>query len=399
MNKNALVLGLAGTLLVASWMPINVDAQEPVAVDTVEVSVEDIAEQEIMTLSLDEAKEYALKNSLDMKIQDIELQKSTVSYEQNIRAIKAAEKAQDIDIPGPRTYEVTADYNVNQALIKNGASRKSVELAFQVAKRNKEMKINEIKYNVEKAYFDLLRMKKELSISEENRALSQKQYDQGMKKFDVGTISQQQLLGLEMGLLQAQNVYDSTKMYLDLQLMSFQNTMGLSFDQQINLTDTIEYKVYEPIDLAASIKQALENNNGIKTVKESYEISELTLKAVKGRYPEITYRYREQEAEVAKSAKNLETARNGVEMGVRSSYLNLLTAEKQIKTYEKTIEQVQKAVKIAELSFELGQNTSVDVTQAYINLMNAKKNLSQQIHAFNMALLDYEYSIGIGKGF
>ena len=31
--------------------------------------------------------------------------------------------------------------------------------------------------------------------------------------------------------------------------------------------------------------------------------------------------------------------------------------------------------------------------------MNAKKDLTKQIHAYNMALLDYEYSIGIGKSF
>lgn len=102
----------------------------------------------------------------------------------------------------------------------------------------------------------------------------------------------------------------------------------------------------------------------------------MTLKAVSGRFPEITYRYKEQAVVVQQAAKNLETARNGVEMGVRSAYLNLLTAEKQIKTYQLTIQQAQEAVRIAELSFDLGQNTSVDVTQANINLMNAKQNLS-----------------------
>ena len=54
-------------------------------------------------------------------------------------------------------------------------------------------------------------------------------------------------------------------------------------------------------------------------------------------------------------------------------------------------------VHLAEVSFELGQGTSTETLQANLNLMNAKKELSNQIHAFNMALLDYEYSIGIGK--
>lgn len=80
-------------------------------------------------------------------------------------------------------------------------------------------------------------------------------------------------------------------------------------------------------------------------------------------------------------------------MGVKSAYLKLLTSEKQIKTFQKSVEQSQEAVRIAEVSFELGRNTSTEVNQANINLMNAKKELSKQIHAFNMALLDFEYSI------
>lgn len=35
--------------------------------------------------------------------------------------------------------------------------------------------------------------------------------------------------------------------------------------------------------------------------------------------------------------------------------------------------------------------------EANINLMNTKKELTSQIHAFNMALLDFQYSTGLGK--
>ena len=401
MKNKAFIYGLMGTMLVSSLIPTYGTADDVVD-STVkpEVVIEAASEQEtMMALSLDKAIEYALANSRDMEIQRLELDKSKISYDQNIKAVKAAEKAMDITIDVPRTYEVTADDNVNKALIKNGASRKSVEFAYQIAKWNLDMKVNQIKYNVEKAYFDFLQIKNELEIAKENFDLSQKQYNHGKLKLDAGMISKQQLLGLEMGLSQAQSILDSTKMYYDLQLMSFQNTLGLPFEQQISLTDVIEYKVYEPINLVESIKLALVNNTGIKTAQENFIISELTLKAVSGRFPDITYRYKEQAVVVQQAAKNLETARNGVEMGVRSAYLNLTTAEKQIKTYQLTIQQAQESVRIAELSFDLGQNTSIDVTQANINLMNAKSNLSKQIHAFNMALLDYEYSIGIGKGF
>lgn len=394
MNKRLLIFGLTGTLLISSLMSITV-----VAEDVEEATSETIATQEILTLSLEEAIGYALENSRDIEIQEIELLKAEVAYEEDIRDVKKGEKNIDVIPLRDPLGAVIEDASINRSLIESGASRRSVVLAYNVAKWNKDMKINEIKYNVEKSYFDLLQMKKEFLIAEENLELSQKQYEHGKLKFNLGMLSKQQLLGIEMGLSQAQSVLDSSKLYYDLQLMSFQNTLGLPFDQQVSLTDVIEYKEHEVIDTAISIKQGLDNNVGIKTAKENFELSKLTLKAVSGRYPEITYRYREQEAEVAKAEKNLETTKNGVEMGVRSAVLNLITAEKQIKTFEKTITQAQENLRIAQISFDLGRNTSTDVTQANINLMNAKKDLSKQIHAYNMALLDYEYSIGIGKGF
>lgn len=343
-----------------------------------------------ITLSLEEAVEYALENSKDVIIQNIELEKAELAYKQGIKDARNNERNID-DIPA-----VEID-SVSRELIDRGVPRRSVELTYQIAQWNLKIKENQIKYNVEKSYFDLSQMEKEVEIAEENLNLTEKQYNSGKLKYDVGTISEQELLGLEMALSKAQTAYDSAKVYYDLQLMNFQNTLGLTFDKEVVLIDSIEYKEYEPINIKESIKQALENNTMVKIAQESYELSELTFDAIKIKYPDITYKYKEQEVEVAKAAKNLETVKNGVEMGVRAAYLNLLTAEKQIKTLEKNIEQAEKMARLAEISFDLGQSTSTEVLQANLNLMNAKKNLSSQIHAFNMALLDYEYSIGIGK--
>ena len=397
MNKKAIIFGLVTVIGMSSIVPVYAaEANEDVP-NKKETKVE--AKQESSSMSLNKAIEYALENSKDMEIQRLELDKAQVVYTQNIRSVKSAEKAMDDadDISYPRTYEVTADQNVNNALITNGVSRKSVELAYQVAKWNVDKKENEIKYNVEKAYYDLSHIVKELEIAKENLELSKKQYEQGKLRYELGTISNQELLGMEIGLYQAQGAYDTAEMYYDLQEMSFKSTIGYSLSKKGTLVDTVEYKEHEAINLNSSIKSALENNVGIKALEGNNEVAELTLKAVSGRYPQGTYKYKEQEVVLKQAAKNLESAKVGIEMSVRSAVLNLQNAEEQIATYKKAIEQAQKALEITEKSFELGRSTSNEVIQANIGLMNAKKNLSQQIHAYNLALVDYEYSIGIGK--
>ncbi|EOD01774.1 TolC family protein [Caldisalinibacter kiritimatiensis] len=348
---------------------------------------------EVIELSLKDAINYALEHNKDLTIQDLNIKKAEVSYENNIRIVKNYNRNKDLidSLPTP------ADELVQQKLLELGATERSLDLSLNIAKWNKQIKENEIKYNVEKAYYDLLLAEEQMEIAKESLELAQDQYEKGKTMYEVGTISSQQLLEMELAVSQAQSGYDAAEMGYEMQKMSFNNTLGLPLDQKVVLTDEIEYKEHEEINLEKSIKEALENNGSLKVAKENYELAQLTLEATKARYPEITYKYREQEILVEQAAKSLDMAKNGVEMGVRSAYLQLITAEKQIKTYEKTVEKAQRALELAEISFELGQSTSTEVSQARLQLMDAKNNLAKQIHAYNMALLDFHYSTGLGK--
>ncbi len=404
MKNNIIIFGLMISFALMSFSGTVVFAEEiPVEV-TEEISDEIVPEEEmeekpVLKLSLQDAIDYALENSKDMEIVRLELLKAEVVYNDNIRGIDRGEDNLQYISVRDAFGRVIPDAVVNKAFIRNGGARLATELSFDTAKWNVEMKENEVRYNVEKAYFDLLQIEKELKIAEDNLALAQEQYDHAKLRYEVGMISQQQLLGLEFSLSQAQSSHETARMYYGLQKMSFRNTLGMDFDREFKLIDAIEVKEYEEINLEHSIELAFENNGSLKIVEGNVEVANLNLQALSGRYPDITYVYRAQSVDVAKAEKNLETVRAGVEMQVRSAVVNLTTAEKQIATFEKAVYQASEGVRIAELSFELGQNTPTEVAQANLNLMNAKKNLAQQIHAFNMALLDYKYSIGIGKGF
>ena len=108
MRNKLFVYGLMGTMLLSSLIPTYGTADDVVDSPLIaEAVIEAQIEQEtIMTLSLDKSIEYALANSRDMEIQRLELDKAKISYDQNIKAVKAAEKSLDITIDVPRTYEV-----------------------------------------------------------------------------------------------------------------------------------------------------------------------------------------------------------------------------------------------------------------------------------------------------
>ncbi|RKD33505.1 TolC family protein [Thermohalobacter berrensis] len=379
--------------LVASGYAIDNSSEQ-----TTETEKETTVNQEEKSLqvrqfTLEEAINHALEHNRDLRISDISIKKAEVSYDDAIRVVKDYNKNKDeLD-----KYPIPAEMLVDRKLLELGVIERSLELSVNLAKWNKQIRENEIKYNVQKAYYDLLLARKGMEIAKESLALAKDQYNKGKTMYELGTISSQQLLEMELAVSQAQSGYDASKMGYEMQKMNFNNTLGLPLDQDVELIDDIKYKEYEAIDLEKSIEDAFKNNAGLKVAKENYELAKLTLEAIKARYPEITYKYREQQIKVEEAAKNLENTKAMIEMGVRSAYLQLITAEKQIKTYEKAVEKAERALELAQISFELGQSTSTEVTQARIALMDAKKKLTEQIHAYNMALLDFKYSTGLGK--
>ncbi|MFA5524118.1 MAG: TolC family protein, partial [Tissierellales bacterium] len=338
----------------------------------------------------------------DIKIQDLEMKRAQLQYEQNrsdARDFKEqAEEYENFEESIKSQLRGEAIPIIESELLALGVLDRQANLARQISIWNKEIKENEIKYNVEKAYFDLLQSEKDMEIAKEGLELTNRQYNQNRKMFELGNISYQQLLSVELAVAQSQSGLDMATVGYELQKMSFNNTLGFSLGQKVKLADKIEYKVYDEIDLEEAITTAFENSVMLKVSKENYELSELTFKAVRAKHSTPNqYKYREQEIAVEQAAKSLDTVKNGVEMSVRSAYYSLISAEKQIKTFEKAVENAEKAYELAELSYNLGQNTSNDVTRARIDIQDAKKNLSKQIHLYNLAILDFNYSIGLGK--
>lgn len=334
-----------------------------------------------MSFTVDEAVEYALENNRDIIIQDINIERAEVSSDKTI-------------------FETNkyADYEaVNKKMRDLGVHRRSGKLYTDKAMWNKEITINEIKYNVTKKYYDLFKAAEMVEIANNGLILAKDVYDQSVLKHKLGTISSQQLLFSESELKQSESNLDKAKLAFELQRMNFNTELGLPLTTNIQLISRISYSKQKEVDLESSVKEAMENNAMLKALEEGYEISKLSLEAISVKYPSNTFNYKEQKINSEEMLKKLEDVRNNVEFQVRSSYLTAKSEESQIETYEKLVEKAENMYNISLLSYDVGVSTANDVASARIGLMNAKTELLNKIHAYNTALLDFEYSMGLGK--
>jgi outer membrane protein TolC len=334
-----------------------------------------------MSFTVEEAVQYALDHNRDIKIQDINIEKADIGFDKTI-------------------FETNkyADYEIVQKKLKQlGVQRRAGKLQTNIAHWNKQITINEIEYNVTKEYYELYKAAEMVSIAEEGLSLAKNVYEQSVLKHKLGTISSQQLLFSETELKQAESNLDKAKLGYELQKMTFNDELGLPLTTDIQLKSQIDYKKHDEINIENAVKEGLENNVMLKALQEDYEISKLTLEAISVKYPSNTFNYKEQDVKIEEALKNLEKSKNAVEFQIRSSYLIAETEEKQIDTYNKSVEKAENIYKLTLLSYDVGESTVNDVASSRINLMNSKIELLNEIHSYNIAMLDFDYSKGIGK--
>lgn len=342
-----------------------------------------------LELSLKQAIEYAIKNNKDLKVHEADIKKSKVTYDEEMKKIDKFNKMSPYD-------KKWMPY-IERKKFTNGLIKKNADLALKKSKWNKALRENEIKYNVEKYYYDLLQSKKNLNISKENLELSKKQYEQSKKKFDLGKISHQQLLSMELSLSTAESKYNETLLKYNLTKLDFNKILGIPLTQNIVLTDKIEYNMHLIYKIDDEIKKALEMKPIIKLYEEKYEVERRMLVSIDARYPKENSNYQKQLVITEEIKSDLEKAKVDVKMEIRSSYLRLISSKKHIDRYRLNVQKAEKNLELAELGYKVGESTPNNITKARIDFMNAKKDLAEQIYKYNLALLDFKYSIGIGK--
>jgi outer membrane protein len=99
--------------------------------------------------------------------------------------------------------------------------------------------------------------------------------------------------------------------------------------------------------------------------------------------------------------KELELTQEGlIEMlkfEVMQAVLKINEAEQSLLSQEKNVEQAEESLRIAELNYNEGLVTILDVQQAQTALAQAKTNYSQALYDYVVARAELDKAIGVNK--
>jgi outer membrane protein TolC len=356
------------------------------------------------SLTLEEAIEVMLKDNPAIEQAKLNLEKAKVESEKienNADDLKDAKEYTMDDmgnlIPVGKMFD---KYKVKGSL-DNLKVVKLPELqanfTLSNAQRNYDATVESLKANIEEAYFGLLQAQDLAEINKANMDIAKDLYDKTKKKFDLGLVAKQEVLNSELSYIKAQNEYKSSLDTVKKAKMALNTQLGYDVMTNIKLQDELTYKEFEVPSIAEAVSKALENRNEIKAAEFNYQVAQINMDIIAKQYPEITYMYREQKVELEKAEKDLQTARKNIEMEVRSNYLDVLEKQEEIEAGKKSVELAKEALRLNQLSYDVGMAVLTDVQKAQTTLKQAQLGLSKAILDYNLAVLKFEDSIGVGR--
>ncbi len=251
-------------------------------------------------------------------------------------------------------------------------------------------------------------------------------------QYDVGTVARSDVLRSEVALADAQQSLIKAQNNFDIAVANLNNVMGLSHGTDIRLKEDLKY-IKLGITLDDGIKYALQNrpdviqaDANVKYYKEGVKVSRagflpsLSLSGSNNwnddRFPgaqnsnwqvaltasltlfdtQLTLsKVKEAEANVVKYDETARQTKDSAALEVRQAYLGIKEAEKRIETSKVAVDKAQEDFNIAQVRYNAGVGTNLDVIDAQLALAQAKTNYIQALYDYNTSKAKLDKAMGI----
>ena len=317
---------------------------------------------------------------------------------------------------------------------------KSADLAMNANELGLELCKQQVKAATMSAYYQALQAKNQIKVAQDSVNTLTEHLKNVNAQYTVGTVAKSDVLGTQVQMANAeQNLINANNSY-DVAIASLNNVMGLPTDTELNLTDSLDYNVYEipleectayarsnrPDVLMADYQVAIAEA-GVQQAKAGYmpKVSAQASKSWAGEDPfgsdETDQRYwtnnnwtagvvlswdiwdnnvtqskvNQSKAAVAKAEAAAENTRQSGDLEVRTAYLNLKAAEKSINTTQVAVDKAQEDYKIAQVRYAAGVGTNLDVMDAEEKLAQAQTNYYTALYNYNSSKAALDKAMGI----
>ncbi len=306
------------------------------------------------------------------------------------------------------------------------------ELNLKVADLNIEATRQQLKLDVTTYYYNVLQCRNELKVSQETVGDLAAHLKNVQAQYDVGIVAKSDLLSSEVQLANAQDSLIKAENQYELAVATLNNAIRLPLDSELILKEDLSYEKYD-VTLAACSRQALASRPEIAQYQTNIAIAREDVKiAQSGLKPSVTFAaaqdwYDDQlpgaknsnwlvsltlsmnvfdagltHAQISQAQYSLAKAReqarqnqDAILLEVREDYLSMREAEKRIETSRVAVNKAAEDVKIAEVRYNAGIGTNLDVIDAVLALNEAKMNYFEALYDYNIGKAKLDRAMGV----
>lgn len=269
------------------------------------------------------------------------------------------------------------------------------DYAAAQAEPNYQAELNKLKVDTLTNYYQTKQLEDLEKIAVETLDLKEKLLANTKLKFKLGTVSNSDVLQAESAVNKAKDELLIAQNNLRNKKMAFNIFMGYDLMQNVTLTDSLKQVDLPSKLLESSIKDALANRNDIKGAEFSLKYAKLDFEAYAD-YPESSSSYLKRQLAVVQAEKAVKDSYAGIEMDVRSKYMDMQQKYAAIKTGAKTVENAKEGLRLTQLQYDAGMTTLTAVNEAQIAYNQSQVALSNNMLDYNLAVEAYLYASGVG---
>lgn len=345
-------------------------------------------EPEVKSLSLDDAIDSAVKTSLDLKLADLGIERADIKYR------GAVKTAADMDI-GSKTSKsgVTMDMAYQFGLAEWYAP-KAAEVELTMAEKKREQAENQLKKDVEGAYYNVLKNERNLKIRREYLNYVQNQLKIAQTGYKVGVRAKVDITVAEAAVAQSQALVVQEENNYRGAVMNLNKLIGFPLDTQVKLTSQFAVdKISSKIDLQKTIEDSLADNVTIIGLKHQEELSQVQYDVAKKFYGGGVTTFETALVDKKMAEVNVQKTELTLMNVIKQNHLTLSTLEQMMDWQTKEVEKAKENAHVFALKYEAGLATSQDAKKAAIDLEQSEETLSETIYQYNLLKLNFKYNL------
>ena len=322
-------------------------------------------ESQQMSLTLDQAIEYALSHSPKIEKAQTELTKS-----------------QHLETQARRIYNEYASegWAFEEALKDSGYDYRAAQIQKNQAARNLESENNSLKTTVKKNFYTYLNSKTKIDTAQENLENTQQKFEYAKTKYEQGTISRLELKSFELAVTNAQNSLNQAERASELALLELKNTLNVPENTEVTVSGEFVMQELTYADADTAIEMA-KSQNSFLSINEGRELTEMRMKIANGWYSANELGYSIEKATYASAMSGFTDSENTLKYNISSLYSNILTLKETVSYLNEYTDLLRENTEASYLQYELGMITSneyIETAQKYFasqnDLMDAELN-------------------------